>query len=35
MVGEGPDDLIAEPPRACPSGAIILIDAESGDEVPL
>lgn len=35
VVGEGPDDLIVEAARACPSGAIIVIDAESGDEVPL
>jgi ferredoxin len=35
VVGDGPDDLILEAARACPSGAIIVIDAETGEQVPI
>jgi ferredoxin len=35
VVGDGPDDLIVEAARACPAGAIVLIDADTGEEVPV
>jgi len=33
VVGEVPDDVLVEAARACPSGAIVLVDAETGEEV--
>jgi ferredoxin len=33
IVGGGPDDRIVEAARACPSGAIVLIDADTGEEM--
>ena len=33
VVGEVPDDVLVEAARACPSGAIVLVDADTGDEV--
>lgn len=35
VVGDGPDDLIARAARACPAGAIVVIDSETGEEVPV
>jgi ferredoxin len=33
VIGEAPDDVLREAARACPAGAIVLYDAESGEEV--
>ena len=33
VIGEAPDDVLVEAARACPSGAIVLVDADSGEEV--
>jgi ferredoxin len=33
VIGDGPPDLILEAARACPSSAIIVVDADSGDAV--
>jgi len=33
VVGDGPDDLLRAAARACPAGAIVLLDAETGEEV--
>lgn len=33
VVGTGPDELLRQAARACPAGAIILIDADTGEEV--
>lgn len=33
VVGEGPDDLILEAARACPSLAIVVVDGETGEQV--
>jgi ferredoxin len=32
VVGDGPDELLRSAAHACPAGAIMLVDAESGDE---
>jgi ferredoxin len=34
-VGDAPDELLIEAARACPSAAIVLIDSETGEEVPV
>jgi ferredoxin len=33
VIGDGPDELLRAAARACPAGAIVLLDAETGDEV--
>jgi ferredoxin len=33
IVGETADDRLREAARACPAGAIVLYDADSGEEV--
>jgi ferredoxin len=33
VVGTGPDELIAAAARACPSGAIVVVDGDTGEEV--
>jgi len=33
VVGSGPDELLREAARACPAGAIELIDADTGEPV--
>jgi ferredoxin len=33
VVGSGPDDLVLEAARACPSSAITVVDAETGRQV--
>jgi ferredoxin len=33
VIGAGPDALLREAARACPAGAIVLIDAETGEEI--
>jgi ferredoxin len=33
VVGTGPDDLLLEAAEACPSAAIVLHDAETGDHI--
>jgi len=33
VIGDGPPDLILEAARACPSSAIAVVDADSGDVV--
>jgi ferredoxin len=33
VIGTGPDALLREAARACPAGAIVLIDADTGEEV--
>jgi ferredoxin len=33
VIGRGPDDLILEAARACPSTAISVVDAQSGEQV--
>ena len=33
VIGGGPPDLILEAARACPSSAITVVDADSGDVV--
>jgi ferredoxin len=33
VIGEAPDELLRAAARACPSGAIVLIDGETGDEI--
>ena len=33
VVGETADDRLREAARACPAGAIVLYDAETGEEV--
>ena len=33
VTGTAPDDVLLEAARACPAGAIVLVDAETGDEV--
>jgi hypothetical protein len=35
VVGDGPDDLIVEAARACPAGAIVVVDSDTGEEVPI
>ena len=35
VVGDGPDEEIVAAARACPSGAIVVIDADTGEEVPV
>ena len=35
VIGDGSDDLIVAAARACPSGAIVVIDADTGEEVPV
>jgi ferredoxin len=32
-IGDAPDDVLIEAARACPSAAIVLVDAETGEEV--
>ena len=33
VTGTAPDDLLLEAARACPAGAIVLVDSETGEEV--
>ena len=33
VVGDGPDELLRSAAHACPAGAIVMVDAESGAEV--
>ena len=33
VVGDAPDELLRAAARACPAGAILLIDPETGEEV--
>jgi hypothetical protein len=33
VAGAAPDDVLLEAARACPAGAIVLVDPESGEEV--
>jgi len=33
VIGTAPDDLLLDAARACPAGAIVLVDEESGEEV--
>ena len=33
VIGTAPDDVLLEAARACPSGAIVLTDAATGEEV--
>ena len=33
VVGDAPDEVLVEAARACPSGAIVLVDADTGEEV--
>ena len=33
VTGTAPDDVLIEAARACPAGAIVLYDADSGEEV--
>jgi len=33
VTGTGPDDLLRQAARACPAGAIVLLDADTGEEV--
>ena len=33
VVGTAPDDQLREAARACPAGAIVLLDADRGEEV--
>lgn len=33
VIGTGPDDLLLKAAEACPSTAILLVDAASGDQV--
>ena len=33
VTGTAPDDVLMEAARACPAGAIVLVDAETGEEV--
>jgi ferredoxin len=33
VVGTAPDDVLLEAARACPAGAIVLVDPETGEEV--
>ena len=33
VVGSAPDDVLVEAARACPAGAIVLVDADSGEEI--
>jgi ferredoxin len=33
VVGDAPDALLREAARACPAGAIVLLDAATGEEI--
>ena len=33
VIGDAPDELLRAAARACPAGAVLLIDAETGAEV--
>lgn len=33
VVGDGPDDLVLAAARDCPTGAIIIVDSETGEQV--
>ena len=33
VIGTAPDDVLRDAARACPAGAIILVDDETGEEV--
>jgi ferredoxin len=33
VVGDAPDDLLRAAARACPAGAVVLLDAATGEEV--
>jgi ferredoxin len=33
VVGEGPDELILEAAKSCPSLAIAVVDSESGEQI--
>ena len=33
VTGPGPDHLLRQAARACPAGAIVLLDADTGEEV--
>jgi ferredoxin len=33
VTGTGPDELLRQAARACPAGAILLLDADTGEEV--
>ena len=33
VVGTAPEDQLREAARACPAGAIVLLDADTGEEV--
>ena len=33
VTGSAPDDQLLEAARACPAGAILLVDADTGDEI--
>ena len=33
VVGVAPDDVLLEAAQACPAGAIVLLDSETGEEV--
>ena len=33
VIGTAPEDVLLEAARACPAGAIVLVDDETGEEV--
>ncbi len=33
VTGSAPDDVLRKAARACPAGAIVLLDADTGEEV--
>jgi ferredoxin len=33
VIGDGPDALVRPAARACPAGAILLVDRDTGEEV--
>ena len=33
VIGTAPDDKLREAARACPAGAVLLVDADTGEEI--
>ena len=33
VIGTAPDDRLRDAARACPAGAVLLFDADTGDEI--